>query len=204
MSGLGEQIAVLDGLTIAPGDGNYGGGASYPDSGRWPLLPSSAGLNGPLGAQNDLMGAARQVYTRREGMPDLPNVAPGKRVFASASGSANMSGGSSYPDSGRFPLLSSTIGLSGLGARLNTANMTREQVMTAIQFHSQRMVNARQALAKLPAAAPQRRAVARAYYQSLSALCVLRAKAGLPALPECQALVNKIKARRLAMAGKGR
>ena len=102
MSGLGEQIAVLDGLTIAPGDGNYGGGASYPDAGRWPLLPSSAGLNGSLGAHNDLMGAAQQVY-RREGLPDLPNVAPKKRVFASYSGGANRSGGSTYPDSGQFP-----------------------------------------------------------------------------------------------------
>lgn len=115
MSGLGEQIAVLDGLTIAPGDGNYGGGASYPDAGRWPLLPSSAGLNGSLGAHNDLMGAAQQVY-RREGLPDLPNVAPKKRVFASYSGGANRSGGSTYPDSGQFPTWAQAgAGLAGLG-----------------------------------------------------------------------------------------
>ena len=103
MNGFGEQIAVLDGITIAPGDGMYGGGASYPDTGRWPLLPSSAGL----AAHDDLMGAADRVYN--------------KRVFASPSGGANMSGGSSYPDSGRFPVWAQAgAGMAGLGAVLPT------------------------------------------------------------------------------------
>lgn len=102
MSGLGEQIAVLDGLGSIPsvlppkynvidpsGGANYGGGSSYPGNG-WPLLPSSAGL----AALDDLSEAATRVYS-------------------SASGGANYSGGSTYPDV-PFPLLSSTIGLADL------------------------------------------------------------------------------------------
>lgn len=312
MSGLGEQIAVLDGLTIAPGDGNSGGGSSYPDSGRWPLLPSSAGLRGPLGAQNDLEAFAAATYPA-----DLPNVAPKKRVFASFGGGANYSGGSSYPDSGRFPtwaqggpgladcgcklnglgtlpnvvppgrvfasvsqganrsggsnfpdggripLLSSTIGLAGMLAGFGVAPsaaaaaaaaliapgvlppgrvfasapqganysggssypdsgrfpllsstiglagfgaapvrrmmpqlpaMTREQLMAAIQFNSQQMVNARKAMTVTTAPAETRRQVAHTYYRSLMMLCVLRSKAGLPTLPECQRLVARMQA----------
>lgn len=282
MSGLGEQIAVLDGLTIAPGDGMYGGGGSYPDAGRWPLLPSSAGLNGPLGAQNDLMAAAK-VYAspsgganygggsnypdgggfptwaqpagmagfgaagyprdlpnvapkkrvfasysgganrsggstypdsgqfptwaqagaglagcgcRLDGMGTIPSVLPNKRVFASASGSANYSGGSNYPDGGRLPLLSSTIGLSG-APRMPA--MTREQIMKAIQFHGQRMVNARNAL-QAAGNAGTKRAIANTYIQSLRVLCVLRSKAGLPTLPECQQLIARMKMAGMARA----
>lgn len=303
MSGLGEQIAVLDGLTIAPGDGMYGGGASYPDTGRWPLLPSSAGLNqglsGPLGAQNDLEAFAAATYANDlpnvapkkrvfasysgsanysggsnypdtaqfptwaqggAGMAgfgahsypqDLPNVAPKKRVFASYSGSANRSGGSTYPDtgsfpvwaqggnvglsglgacgcrldglgtmpnvlppgrvftsaplganysggsnypdSGRFPLLSSTIGLAGLGAMRRMPPMTREQIMAAIQLHSQRMVNARNALKVTNMPMQMRQQVTKTYMQSLRVLCILRARVGLPTLPECQQLVARMK-----------
>jgi hypothetical protein len=300
MSGLGEQIAVLDGLTIAPGSGMHGGGGSYPDSGRWPLLPSNSGLNGPMGAHNDLLGFAAATYPQ-----DLPNQAPRKRVFASYSGSANYSGGSSYPDggrfptwaqggnvglagfgaasyprdlpniaprkrvlaspsgganygggssypdsgrfptwtqpagmaglgrcgcqldglgtmpnvlppgrvfasapqganysggsaypdSGRFPLLSSTVGLADVPKRMPMA--TREQLMAAIQFHGQRMVNARKVIAgNVPVAT--KRAVMQTYIQSVRALCVLRAKAGLPALPECQQLIARMKAAGMA------
>jgi hypothetical protein len=295
MSGLGEQIAVLDGLTIAPGVGMHGGGASYPDSGRWPLLPSNSGLNGPLGAQNDLMGFAAATYPKdlpnvaprkrvfaspsgsanysggssypdsgrfptwaqggNVGLADLPNVAPRKRVLASPSGGANYgggssypdsgrfptwtqpagmaglggcgcrldglgtmpnvlppgrvfasasqgamySGGSSYPDTGRFPLLSSTVGLADVPKRMPMAS--REQLMAAIQFHSQRMVNARKALAgNVPVAT--KRAVMNTYLQSLRALCVLRSKAGLPTLPECQQLIARMKMTRVARAAR--
>lgn len=103
MSGLREQIAVLDGLgdipsvlpprvnVIDPSGGvNYGGGSSYPGYG-FPLLPSNAGL----AALDDLSAAAAQAYS------------------TSASSGGNYSGGSTYPDV-PFPLLSSTIGLAGL------------------------------------------------------------------------------------------
>jgi hypothetical protein len=111
MNGFGEQIAVLDGITIAPGGGNYGGGSSYPDEGRWPLLPSNAGLNA-LAAHDDLMGAANNVYN--------------KRVFASFSGGANMSGGSSYPDRGGFPVWAQGgAGMAGLGTMPNVLPTAR-------------------------------------------------------------------------------
>lgn len=310
MSGLGEQIAVLDGVTIAPGDGQAGGGSSYPDEGRWPLLPSSAGLRGPLGAHNDLEAFAAATYAndlpnvapkkrvfasyagganysggsnypdtgsfptwaqggpgmagldacgcRLNGLGTLPNVAPKKRVFASYSGGANRSGGSTYPDtasfptwaqagagmagfgaapsaaemsaasmmragvlppgrifasapqganysggssfpdSGRFPLLSSTIGLAGLGAVRRMPPMTRTQVMAAIQFHSQQMVNTRTALQKVNMPPATRNQLLLAYNKNLVALCILRAKVGLPTLPECQQLVARMKAMGMA------
>ena len=190
MNGFGEQIAVLDGITIAPGDGMYGGGASYPDTGRWPLLPSSAGL----AAHDDLMGAADRVYN--------------KRVFASPSGGANMSGGSSYPDSGRFPVWAQAgAGLAGCGC--NTDGMGaygqradgsvvmspsgRAQAMKNIQFRSQMMVNLRNAARRTAPRSVQRENVMRAYHKNLAALCILRARVGLPTLPECQNLVARMK-----------
>jgi hypothetical protein len=189
MNGFGEQIAVLDGITIAPGGGNYGGGASYPDEGRWPLLPSNAGLNA-LAAHDDLMGAANNVYN--------------KRVFASFSGGANMSGGSSYPDSGRFPVWAQggagMAGLAGCGCRFEGLGATprmspqaRAQTMKNIQFRSQQMVNLRNAARRTAPGSMQRAHVVRAYHQNLVVLCILRSRVGLPTLPECQKLVARMK-----------
>ena len=282
MNGFGEQIAVLDGITIAPGDGMYGGGASYPDTGRWPLLPSSAGL----AAHDDLMGAADRVYNKRvfaspsgganmsggssypdsgrfpvwaqagagmaglgavlptnrifaspsgganysggstypdsggfpvwaqggagmAGLGTMPNVLPPRRIFASPSGGANMSGGSSYPDSGRFPVWAQAgAGLAGcgscrfegLGAYGQRADGSvvmspsgRAQAMKNIQFRSQMMVNLRNAARRTAPRSVQRENVMRAYHKNLAALCILRARVGLPTLPECQKLVARMR-----------
>jgi len=106
---LGEQIAVLDGLsTIDPSDGaNYGGGSNY--AARMPLLPSTVGL---AAATQDLLQASRKLDQARAVRAVAANANTRSNVIDPSEG-ANMSGGSCYAD--RMPLMPSTIGLSGVG-----------------------------------------------------------------------------------------
>jgi hypothetical protein len=106
MRGLGEEIAVLDGVDLpnyydrgrvidASAGANYSGGSSWP--GDLPLTPSNAGL---AGVDQDLIG----TYDRIENYYNR-----GKVIDASAG--ANYSGGSSWP--GDLPLTPSNAGLAG-------------------------------------------------------------------------------------------
>jgi hypothetical protein len=105
MRALGEEIAVLDGLSLAPGTlppivtidpsggANYTGGSDY--SPGFPLLPSSAGLAGMSAVDMDIV-QQMNVLSRKSFDP---------------SDGGNRAGGSDY--SPGLPLLPSSSGLSG-------------------------------------------------------------------------------------------
>jgi hypothetical protein len=116
---------------------NYGGGSSFPDSGGTPLLPSNAGLAGcvggcyagvPLGELDAYFGTSLSVQGRE-------NVRIRKNVIDASSG-ANYSGGSSFPDSGRIPLMPSTVGLAGLNAVDVTDEANDEMLLAGLGFVS--------------------------------------------------------------------
>ena len=124
--GLGEEIAVLDGLGDLPNyydrnsvidasaGANYSGGSSWP--GDLPLTPSNAGL-----ADDDLT-----TYYTRTGVID-------------ASSGANYSGGSSWP--GNLPLTPSNAGLAGLGAVTNAAAQAGVERMAVAALTLQQLLN---------------------------------------------------------------
>ena len=100
---FGEQIAVLDGVSIDPSDGaNYQGGSAYPDNAALPLLPSSNGL--ASFAMGDLMLAQAKVDQQRKRSVAAGSIDP--------SDGANYQGGSTYPDIAALPLLPSSNGLA--------------------------------------------------------------------------------------------
>jgi len=121
---------------VDPSQGaNYTGGSDFPDSGGIPLTVSSAGLAGgcvggcydgiPLGELDAHFGSSMSVQGG--------NVRIRKNVVDASSG-ANYSGGSSYPDSGRIPLMPSSVGLAGLNSLDATDDAADETLLAGLGF----------------------------------------------------------------------
>ncbi len=122
MSGLNEQIAVLDGLSaLDPNDGRIGQQRARVDQYGRAIAPGVLARNGVLDASAGANFSGGSSYA--PGLPlmpssiglagfgSMPGVLPPRIGVIDASGGANYSGGSSY--AAGLPLLPSNAGLAG-------------------------------------------------------------------------------------------
>lgn len=128
MNGLGEQIAVLDGITaLDPNDGRIGQQRPSVDQYARLIAPNvlvktnMPSTDGALygGGSNYYRGGALMPSTvglaglrGLRGLRDVPNVLPTRYNVISPSGGVNYGGGSSYAK--RLPLLPSNAGLAAM------------------------------------------------------------------------------------------
>ncbi len=94
-----SSYATQDMINASNG-ANYSGGSTYPEDNAIPLMTSSIGLAGMAAADRDLMSQSNVINVQR---------------VINASNGANYSGGSAYPEDNAIPLMTSSIGLAGMG-----------------------------------------------------------------------------------------
>jgi hypothetical protein len=166
MSGLGEQIAVLDGLAaFDPRDGRIGQVRARVDQYGRPVMPGVLSRRNVIDPSEGANHGGGSSYAPRmplmpssiglAGFGNIPGVLPTRRHVLDYSGGANHSGGSSW--TGGLPLTPSSAGLAdalikggygraGLGASLIAGGYGRAGLGRTMSYADEDLAGAAEAV----------------------------------------------------------